>query len=91
MAVERRTGWWLEQFRARFLARNPLCAMCAKQGYVIAAEEVDHITALTNGGKDFDVDPDNAQGLCKPCHRDKTAADLGYRVRPTIGVDGWPI
>ncbi len=65
--------------------------MCLAKGRPRAATQLDHIVALDNGGKDFDEDPDNAQGLCDECHKVKTAKDMGYTRRPTIGADGWPI
>ncbi len=50
--------------------------------------ELDHIKALTKGGEDTD---ENCQILCAKCHEVKTASDLGYKIRPRIGLDGWPI
>ena len=88
---ERKRGRWLQRFRARHFARHPLCVMCEKAGRVALATELDHIVALTNGGKDFDKEPSNAQGLCATCHEDKTRMDLGQRVKRQIGVDGWPL
>jgi 5-methylcytosine-specific restriction protein A len=52
------------------------------------ASELDHIVALVNGGGN---EEENLQGLCAPCHVDKTALDLGQRVKPVIGLDGWPV
>lgn len=73
--------------RRRRLAAEPLCRMCAEQGRVTPSTVPDHITALVNGGTD---DDSNIQCLCGPCHATKTAADLGHKARPTIGLDGWP-
>jgi 5-methylcytosine-specific restriction enzyme A len=86
----RRTGRWLQEFRERHLREHPLCVRCSTDSSPVAATEVDHIVALDNGGKDFPEDPDNAQGLCAECHKDKTAQDLGHRRRPKVGLDGWP-
>lgn len=36
--------------------------------------EVDHITAISNGGDMWDEE--NLQTLCKPCHREKTTEDM---------------
>lgn len=41
--------------------------------------EVDHITALHDGGEA--LDPDNLQTLCSPCHSRKTARDNANRRR----------
>ena len=69
-------GRTLQTIRAEHFRRNPLCVMCLDQGKVSIAVELDHILALTNGGKD---EPDNRQGLCHPCHESKTLADLGIK------------
>ena len=74
--------------RERVLRLNPLCVICQSKGIVKAAEQVDHIKALTNGGLD---DESNLQGLCLDCHKTKTAQDLGHKIKRTIGLDGWPI
>lgn len=77
-------------FKRNYLANNPLCVGCLASGRPVRAVEVDHKVALANGGKDFDQDPGQAQGLCLDCHKTKTAIDMGYRSRATIGLDGWP-
>lgn len=71
----------------RQLRLQPLCVDCLARGVVTAAEHVDHVVALANGGPDVDS---NLQSLCVPCHLDKTAKDLGYTPRKRIGYDGWP-
>jgi len=74
--------------RRRWLDAHPLCCMCQAEGRVRAATVPDHIIALVNGGPDTE---DNLQSLCDEHHRIKTAKDLGYKPKPTIGPDGWPI
>lgn len=74
--------------RERWLRYNPLCVDCKAIGRVTAGQEVDHIVPLFKGGAD---DPSNYQTLCKACHDEKTRRDLGQRVRPRIGIDGWPV
>jgi 5-methylcytosine-specific restriction endonuclease McrA len=78
------------QINARVLSANPLCVMCQAKGRVTIATEVDHIIALTNGGVEDPNDDSNRQGLCEPCHVEKTNADLGYVPKVRIGLDGWP-
>ena len=86
--VQRQRGRrWLAR-RARQLRLQPLCQHCASRGVVRAAEEVDHVVALVNGGPDVDA---NLQSLCKPCHALKTTVDRGYSPRAQIGYDGWPV
>jgi 5-methylcytosine-specific restriction protein A len=60
---------------------------CLASGRLSIATELDHITALVNGGTNADS---NYQCLCKDCHRDKTASDLGFTVKVRTGLDGWP-
>ena len=79
---------WLK-IRARILRRdNGLCQSCLDKGKISIATEVDHQTALTNGGTN---DDDNLISLCHDCHADKTARDTGKNRRKQIGIDGWPI
>ncbi len=66
---------WL-RIRERQLRDHPLCAACLGQGFVTAAQEVDHIVPLFKGGTDA---PANLQSLCVACHELKTRADLGLR------------
>ncbi|MCR4297566.1 MAG: HNH endonuclease [Gallionella sp.] len=69
-------GRALQQIRAEHFRAHPLCVMCLEQGKVSIATDLDHIQALTNGGKDVEY---NRQGLCHPCHEIKTLADLGIK------------
>jgi len=82
------TGRKLQDWRNRILEREPLCRHCAEKGLVTVAHEVDHIVPLESGGTYSD---DNAQPLCTPCHKAKTALDRGYTARRPIGADGWPV
>jgi 5-methylcytosine-specific restriction protein A len=88
MLVERIRGRKLQQIRSAYLRAHPLCVMCLAKGALTAATQLDHIKALVNGGTNEGA---NYQGLCDPCHVEKTAADLGRKHRPTIGLDGWPV
>lgn len=88
MTEQRIRGRRLQRIREQHLREHPLCVRCLERGRVKAAEEVDHIVALVNGGTDT---PDNRQSLCRECHHDKTAEDLGHKRKPRIGVDGWPV
>ena len=81
-------GRW-QKARIGWLARHPLCVMCAAQGKVTAATVVDHIEphrlgkALDSGDADQIAaarrrfwDRGNWQSLCGPHHdRDKQAAE----------------
>jgi 5-methylcytosine-specific restriction enzyme A len=82
------TARW--QRRARLqLIKEPLCRVCAKQGLIVPGEHADHVVPHRGSGRLFWFG--ELQSLCKPCHDRKTAEECGKRVRPAIGVDGWPI
>lgn len=87
--MKRTRGRKLQERRALFFSHYPLCKHCQAEGRITIATELDHITPLDKGGEDDD--PDNWQGLCRECHRAKTAKDMGYREKATIGSDGWPV
>ena len=86
--TDRIRGRALQERRELAMQLNPLCVRCKEQGRVTLWEELDHVVSLDKGGEDI---LENTQGLCKPCHRDKTAEDMGYRKRVTYGLDGWPV
>jgi 5-methylcytosine-specific restriction endonuclease McrA len=88
---DRIRGRALQRIRARVLRREPRCVSCLAKGRVSPAVEVDHIVPLFKGGDDDPHDDANRAGLCSACHAAKTALDLGYRVRPRIGADGYPL
>ena len=73
--------------RAAVLREEPLCRKCSTKRIVRASREVDHIIPLHKGGTDA---RENLQGLCIECHKEKTLEERGVKVRPTIGLDGWP-
>ena len=85
--LERVRGRAGQVMRDRHLNAHPLCVICLKQGRLSHAVELDHIIALVNGGTNADS---NFQCLCKACHQDKTASDLGYSAKVRTGLDGWP-
>lgn len=74
--------------RLRRLQAEPLCRHCKAKGVTREAVEIDHIIPLRKGGTD---DDSNTQPLCEPCHEAKTRIDMGYREKPEIGLDGWPV
>lgn len=88
-ADKRIRGRKLQQIRERHFQLHPLCVRCEKEGRTEIATELDHIRALCNGGQDVES---NRAGLCGPCHKAKTAEDMGYTYRPKvrIGADGYP-
>lgn len=82
------TGRW-EKARATYLAHNPLCVMCKRDGKVVPATVVDHIKPH-KGDQALFWDTTNWQPLCKPHHdRDKQREERGRF--QAVGEDGWPI
>lgn len=75
--------------RDRILRRDcGLCVQCREKGILALASEVDHRVPLFQGGTD---DDDNLDSLCDPCHKAKSIAERGFRQKPQIGIDGWPV
>ena len=85
--IDRLRGRPLQKRNKRFLQEHPLCVMCEAKGRVSVAEEVDHIIPLYRGGAD---EWENLQGLCKACHAEKTARDMGYTVKG-CDASGWAL
>jgi 5-methylcytosine-specific restriction protein A len=54
-------------FRRAVLTRDPYCVRCGEP-----ATEADHIVEIADGGAHTDIN--NGQGLCHPCHQEKTNA-----------------
>ncbi|MCK9569817.1 HNH endonuclease [Candidatus Pacearchaeota archaeon] len=63
-------GLWQRKSKA-YLRRHPLCAECERQGIVRPATCVDHIVPH-RGNEALRVSESNWQGLCEPCHGQKT-------------------
>lgn len=54
------------------VAEEPLCRVCLAKGIEAPTDVVDHIKPLAWGGSDS---RSNKQGLCHPCHDEKSAAE----------------
>lgn len=72
---------WL-RLRAYVLADEPMCRMHKAMGRMVPAEDVDHIIPINKGGPELDIE--NLQPLCHPCHSIKTAAERAGR-----SMRGW--
>ena len=82
----RTTGKKWQRLRWAVLKEEPLCRICESKGIVTVSMEVDHVVPLARGGTDT---RSNLQGVCVECHKKKTAEENGYRIRKTIGLDGY--
>lgn len=58
----------------RFRATHPLCAECQRQGRIVAATCVDHITPYPIC-RDYFFDESNLQALCDECNHLKGQRD----------------
>jgi 5-methylcytosine-specific restriction enzyme A len=65
--------------RRRILAEEPLCRVCLAEGRTRASEEVDHIR--DDLPDELWDSRENKQGICKPCHKAKTAAERAAGIR----------
>lgn len=61
-----------DRLRKQVLKEEPLCRLCQRAGKVVPSAEVDHTVPKAEGGTDA---RSNLQGLCKPCHKAKTAEE----------------
>ena len=64
------------KLRNRFIAQHPYCEECMKQGKIVMATDVDHITPH-KGDRALLFDEKNLQSLCHACHSRKTAREDG--------------
>jgi 5-methylcytosine-specific restriction protein A len=65
---------WRDQIQKQHLEANPLCVECQKEGLVVPATIVDHITPH-KGDMQLFLDPENHQSLCKPHHDRKSGME----------------
>ena len=66
-----------QKIRDLYISKHPLCERCEAAGRLVPAEEVHHITPLSDGGDHRDS---NLQALCKSCHSSITlTANKGNR------------
>ncbi|MGX8703542.1 MAG: HNH endonuclease [bacterium] len=61
------TAW--RRVRARYISLHPICEICGRA----AAEVVDHIVPINQGGAP--LDESNFQALCSTCHNRKSGRE----------------
>ena len=86
-----------ERLRAAHLARQPLCAWCAKRGKAVRARVVHHRSRHLGDAERF-FDATGLESLCQACHngpaqsQERIERDDEQRGHSTaIGIDGWPL
>lgn len=77
----RRSALQLKQF--------PLCAMCERQGIVMAADVADHIEPIYNDINKLIMG--ELQSLCRTHHAGAKRRQELHGYSDEIGADGWPI
>lgn len=98
---ERGYGNAWDRLRLQILRRDCgicQCAECKAAGLVTLATEVHHIKSKAECARlrwtqEQTDHPSNLAAINKDCHKRETAAEQGreLKVRPTIGLDGFPI
>lgn len=89
MTSDRLYGHRWRRARVAFLAANPLCLYCERQGRAVAATVVDHIVPH-KGDRDLFWSEANWQPLCKRCH-DSIKAKEEHGRQVGCGADGVPL
>jgi len=56
---------------------NPLCEICESKGLTEPGKEIDHITAIRDGGEKLNLH--NLQTLCRSCHAKKSVDEREQR------------
>ncbi len=79
----RKRGRAGQRDRAEVIAAEPFCRKCLAAGKKVKTDVVDHVVPLAWGGSD---DRGNKQGLCDPCHDEKSKAEreIGRRGRGRV-------
>jgi 5-methylcytosine-specific restriction enzyme A len=81
-AKRRKRGRAGQRDRAQVLAEEPLCKPCLEAGRVTASEQVDHIS--DDVPDDLWDERENKQGICKDCHKAKTAREAAAARRSAV-------
>src|SRR5690349_19392238 len=77
--------------RLAFLARNPLCVMCEKEGRITAADTVDHKIPHKGDLTLFWDEAGNWQSLCKPHHDQTKQREEIHGYSSEVDLSGWPV
>jgi 5-methylcytosine-specific restriction protein A len=72
----KRYGTTWRKIRNRYVAAHPLCEMCKREGRLTPAQEVHHVSPLSEKGTH---DESNLMALCKSCHLGITLSENNKR------------
>jgi 5-methylcytosine-specific restriction endonuclease McrA len=61
-----------QRLRLTQLAAAPWCAFCEAAGFIVAADQVDHIIPFVSLEDPHRLDPANLRSLCASCHATHT-------------------
>ena len=88
--LPRISGRRLMEIRRRHFEKFPLCVRCMNKSRVTLAVHLDHIVPIEKGGPDTE---ENRQGLCIPCHKEKTLEDFNMQSHKDTGTNelGFPL
>jgi len=75
--------------RKRQLREHPLCALCLKEGVVVAATVADHVVPHQGDYQLFWHG--ELQSLCVQHHNNSKRFEELKGFKKEIGVDGWPL
>lgn len=74
-----------QRLRSAYMAKHPVCEMCANEGRTSLAKVVHHIVPVEDAKtvdamKMLAYDPKNLMALCEPCH-ERIHRELGSRFK----------
>jgi len=85
-----------QRLRKAKLAMDPLCQQCQQDGRVTAAQHVDHVKPINQGGDAWNIE--GLRSLCASCHSRKTRhvdqlgkAAVPRRIIKGCDATGWPL
>lgn len=76
--------------RLAHLSGSPWCVSCARLGYSVPAQHVDHVETIRSNPARR-LDPSNLQSFCPSCHSVKTATEDKGKGPRGSDLDGMPV
>ncbi|MEM6397495.1 MAG: HNH endonuclease signature motif containing protein [Bacteroidota bacterium] len=75
--------------RKAYIQSNPLCEVCSYIGRTEAADVVDHLIAISQGGSEYDSA--NLMAMCHRHHNQKSALELRGQLLVSIDTEAGKI